>query len=510
MIQIGRFELDPEMRTLNCEAGRVHIGARAFDILTLLATERGRLVTKDELIRHIWPDTIVEENNLQVHLSAVRKALGADRDLIVTLPGRGYQLVGRSAHAPQMAMVAADAQHPSPFIVDDLPLHAGELFGRNEVIQEIADILRQAQAVTLVGAGGIGKTCLANVVARYVADRFADGVHFAGLAAHSDKAAVLTAVAAACGFAFSGGAASVAQIVAAIAGKQCLLIFDNAEQVIDVVADLTEVLTSHSPALRILTTSREPLRVAAESVFQVQPLEVPSVDAPCQEVLSASAVRLFLHRARAFQPRFADDPASISLVGEVCRRLDGIPLAIELAAARAATLGIDYLHRRLDERLQMLTGGRRTALPRHQSLRVTFDWSYALLSPVARAVFRRLSLFADRFLIEDACAVAVDDEIDPLLVMTSVCELAEKSLLGVEFEGALTRYRLPESTRAYAMEKLHNEGEAPRVTIAHARWLQRRVGHQGMSADRVMTGETLDNQKDALDPTPRAQLGVLV
>ena len=500
MIRIGRFELDPEMRTLNCGAARVHIGARAFDVLTLLATARGRLVTKDELIRHVWPDTIVEENNLQVHLSAVRKALGADRDLIVTLTGRGYLLVGRPADATPIAMAeAADAQRQRQCVAENLPLHVGELFGRDAVIQEIADILQQARAVTLVGAGGIGKTCLATVVARHVADRFADGVHFAGLAAHSDEAAVLSAVAAACGFVFAGGTVTAARIVAALAGKHCLLVLDNAEHVIDVVADLTEVLTRHSPTLRVLTTSREPLRVAAELVFQVQPLDVPLIDAQCHEVLAHSAVRLFLHRARTLQPRFADDAASVSLVGEVCRRLDGIPLAIELAAARAATLGIDGLHRRLDERLTMLTGGRRTALPRHQSLHATFDWSYALLTPVARAVFRRLSQFTNGFLIEEACAVAVDDEISPTLVMTSVGELAEKSLLRVELEGTLTRYRLPESTRAYAKEKLYDEGEAQRVAATHARWLQQRFSQQGTLAAYVKTGDTLDGLRDALD-----------
>ncbi|MGF7132779.1 putative ATPase/DNA-binding winged helix-turn-helix (wHTH) protein [Paraburkholderia sp. EB58] len=460
MIQIGRFELDPELRTLNGRSGRVRIGARAFDILMYLATSRGRLVTKDELIRHVWPDTIVEENNLQVHLSALRKALGADRNLIVTLTGRGYQLAGHFTRAQETtaAQTARNARVPRR-IIGDLPAQVGELYGRENVIQEITDLLPRARAVTLVGAGGIGKTCLASAVARCLADQFADGVHFAGLAPHANTPAVLGAVAHACGLACSGGTMSAVQIAAALAEKRCLLVLDNAEHVIDVVADLAEALTRFSPELRLLTTSREPLRVAAESVYQVKPLEAPASDAQCQEVLAHSSVRLFLQRARALQPGFGDDAASIALVGEVCRRLDGVPLAIELAAARAATLGIDGLHRRLDDRLNILTGGRRTALPRHRTLRATFDWSYALLDPVARTVFRRVGQLGGTFHIEDACTIAANDEITPTLVMTSIIELVEKSLLGVEFEGPVTRYRLPESTRAYAREKLRDEGE---------------------------------------------------
>ncbi|ANB76391.1 hypothetical protein AYM40_29600 [Paraburkholderia phytofirmans OLGA172] len=457
-------------------------------------------MTKDELIRHVWPDTIVEENNLQVHLSALRKALGADRDLIVTLTGRGYQLAGRPANTlPPGEFEIRHAQASFPCATDDVPLHAAELFGRKAVLQDIAEMLLQTQTVTLVGAGGIGKTSLATAVALHFKSRFQDGVYFAGLAGQSDASAVLVAVADACHLTFAGGEVTAARIAFALANKRCLVVLDNAEHVIDVVANLTEVLTRHNPLLRVLATSREPLRVPAESVYRVQPLEVPASDAQLEEVLTHSAVRLFLHRARALQPGFGRDAASISLVAEVCRRLDGIPLAIELAAARAATLGIDGLHRRLDDRLKVLTGGCRTSLPRHQTLRATFDWSYALLDPAVRAVFRRLSRFADSFSVEDACAIAVDNRISPTLVVTGISELVEKSLLGIEFGSALTRYRLAESTRAYAREKLHDEGEDPSVAAAHARWLQQRFGRERRHVPIALTGEAHCNLRDALD-----------
>jgi predicted ATPase len=276
-------------------------------------------------------------------------------------------------------------------------------------------------------------------------------------------------------------------------------VVDNAEHVIDVAADLTEALTRCGSGLSVLTTSREPLRTSAETVFRVPPLDVPLIDAQGQEVLAYSAVRLFLRRARALQPRFADDAASVSLVGEICRRLDGIPLAIELAAARAATLGIDGLHRRLDDRLKVLIGGRRTAMPRHQTLRATFDWSYALLDPAAQAVFRRLSQFASTFSIEAASAVAADRVITAMSVTTSVGELAEKSLLGVEFDGPRTRYRLPESTRAYAREKLQDEGEVHSVAARHARYLQQRFEQHWISVAHAATGEPLDRLRHELD-----------
>lgn len=500
MTQIGRFELDLEMRTLSCSGEQIHIGARAFDILALLASMRGRLVTKDELIRYVWPHTIVEENNLQVHLSTLRKALGTDRNLIMTLPGRGYQL---AQNPPDMAQPKAansgGTQGTLQPLADNLPLQTGELFGREAVIHDIAGMLEQAYAVTLVGAGGIGKTCLAVAVARHVANHFPDGVHFAALGAHSSTSAVLNAVANACGLALPDGSLTSARIARALGGKRCLVVLDNAEHVIEIVAELAETLTCHCPNLQVMTTSREPLRIAVETVFRVSPLDVPSIDAQCEDVLAHSAVRLFLHRARALQPDFAKDTTSVSLVGEVCRRLDGMPLAIELAAARATTFGIDGLRRRLDDRLKVLTGGCRNALPRHQTLRATFDWSYALLDQATRTVFRRLSRFADRFSLEDACSVAGDDWIDPMLVVMSISELTEKSLLMVEFEGTLTRYRLAESTRAYAREKLHDEGEEQRISAAHARWLQQRFATQWQCAGNLVSRDARDAMRNDLD-----------
>jgi predicted ATPase/DNA-binding winged helix-turn-helix (wHTH) protein len=497
MIQIGRSELDLQMRTLTCDGVAAHIRSRAFDILSLLASNRGTLVSKEELIRHVWPNTVVEDNNLEVHISAIRKALGADRGLIVTQAGRGYQLVGLQPDAGphNTANVSANRlRTPS-----NLPYQAGKIFGRSAETQDIATLLEQPGALTLVGAGGIGKTCLAVAAARQLSSMFPGGVHFVGLASVAENSAVLSTVTEACGISFERGRITAVRIVSALDTTRSLIVLDNAEHVIDTVANLVEALTRTNPNLSVLTTSREPLRVDGETVYPVQPLDVPALGAQTGEVLQHSAVQMFLHRAGALQSSLGDSVASLSLVGEVCRRLDGIPLAIELAASSAAALGIAGLHSRLDDRLKLLTRGSRTALPRHQTLRATFDWSYALLEPAARAIFRRVSRFADSFSIEDVCAVAENDrDVNAVPVMTSVCELVEKSLISVEFVGMSARYRLSESTRAYALAKARDEGEERKTAVTHARWVRRHFDQQWTLFPIILNRSTLNALRENL------------
>ncbi|WP_010112176.1 transcriptional regulator, partial [Burkholderia oklahomensis] len=260
------------------------------------------------------------------------------------------------------------------------------------------------------------------------------------------------------------------RIAGALAGPRRLLVLDNAEQVIAAVADV-ETLIAANDALRVLVTSREPLRIAPEAVFRVDPLDVPAANADDADTLARSAVRLFFSRANALQRTPGVQSAEIRVAGEICRRLDGIPLAIELAAARAATLGLEGVYRRLDDRLAMLGGGHRTALPRHQTLRATFDWSFALLDRRARAVFRRLAMFGGLFTFDAMCAVACDADLTIGGVIAAIDELVAKSLVTVEFDGPVAKYRLPESTRAYALEKLIAEGERHQIAARHARYL---------------------------------------
>ncbi|TCW83975.1 transcriptional regulator [Burkholderia sp. SRS-46] len=469
MIQIGTLSVDFAQRDIRRHGAPLRVGARAFDILEVLHRADGRVVSKDDIMDAVWPGVIIEENCLQVHVAALRRLLGDHRGLIKTVPGRGYMLVA-GAHPGAPATRPADAPLPG----DGPRPSFAPLIGRQAEIGQIIDLLDRMPVVTLVGAGGIGKTSLAAQVARDLRRRARDTVYWVELARAATHDDVLCALAAALDLA-GHGEPDLDGIANAIAASRCLIVLDNAEHVVDVIASLVETLAARTDALHMLVTSREPLHVPAERVLRVAPLAVPSSGARADEIAGCSAVQLFLCRVRA-TAGCAPDEVGLRLAGDICRRLEGLPLAIELAAARVATLGIEGVASRLDDRLNLLTGGLRAALPRHQALRATFDWSHALLSPAARALFRRLGCFIGPFTFDAVGAVAavfgtpVDETIGAL------GELVAKSLLSVEFRSAHAQYWLTESTRAYALEKLRNEGEFARVATRCARYAREQAG----------------------------------
>jgi len=499
MIELGRFQIDLEMRTLRQGGEVVRLGSRAFDILAVVTSAAGRLVTKDELMEAVWPETVVEENNIQVHISALRKALGPDRDLIRTIPGRGYQLM-----QPQQQSQAKAASSQTSG-ARRLPPPKIDFVGRDAALEQIRAMLAQTHVLTLVGAGGIGKTSLAIEVARHAAVDFPEPPCLIELATLTTREAVLAAIVEGCGQPISGQQADVAQVAAALGQNRRLLLLDNAEHVIDYVAETVESLIAVSDSLRVLVTSREPLRIMPETVFRVDPLDVPRPQSTDTEILQHSAVDLFLTRANSLQGQVCLDSDEIRLVGEICRRLDGIPLAIELAAARIVALGVEGVYRRLDDRMAILTGGYRTALPRHQTLRATFDWSFALLDASTRSLFRRLAIFGGGFTFEAMCAVVCDAELTVGSVICGISELVNKSLVNVEFDGPVAKYRLPESTRAYALEKLQAEGEKQEITSRGARYFS--SFFQARLSETTRTGadnspdlrQTLDDARSAFD-----------
>ncbi|WP_063553206.1 ATP-binding protein [Burkholderia territorii] len=464
MIQIGNLSVDFEQRDIRHHGASLRIGARALDILEVLHRANGSLVSKDDIMDAVWPGLIVEENRLQVHVATLRKALGPNRDLIKTVPGRGYLLIAHPPVAHTVAPPASDVAHDA-----DAASHPVPLVGRQAEIGQIVDMLERAPVVTLVGAGGIGKTSLAERVAHELRARPGERVLFVELARAATRDDVLRAIGIELGLDVDGVPA-VERLGDAFAAARGLLVLDNAEHVVDLVADLVETLTSHSAPLRVLVTSREPLHISVEAVFRVSPLAVPDGGASPDEIVRHSAVELFLARIRAATPDCAVDAAGLRLIGDICRRLDGLPLAIELAAARVATLGLEVVAARLDDRLNLLTGGLRSALPRHQTLRATFDWSYVLLDAAARSLFRRMACFIGPFTFDAARDVAMDPGMPAAEMVALLGELVAKSLVAVEFNGAQARYRLTESTRAYALEKLHNEGEFDAVAARHARY----------------------------------------
>ncbi|WP_321945468.1 ATP-binding protein [Paraburkholderia sp. J10-1] len=480
MIQIGSLQVSFDQRNIQRNGVSLRIGARAFDILEVLYRANGAILSKDDIMDAVWPGQIVEENRLQVHIAALRKLLGVDRDLIKTVPGRGYLLVARGAQTSEAAEtgetrppIATALQLPS------LPALVTPLIGRAAEIEQLLDHLERGPVTTVVGAGGIGKTALALHVANEVHRRSGRTICFVELARASSSEAVLAILADTLKLPMCDGQHRADALYDVLAESGCLLVLDNAEHVIDVAAGLVEALLVRNASVRVLVTSREALHIRAESVLRLEPLAVPETGLATQEMLAYSAVELFLSRARSLAMDCAADERSIALAADICRRLDGLPLAIELAAARVATLGVEGVASRLDHQLDLLTGGLRSALPRHQTLRATFEWSYALLDAPSRILFRRLGCFTDAFAFDAVCAVATEPGMSIAVVVSSLGELATKSLLNVEFHGPIATYRLTKSTRAYAMEKLRDEGEVHVIASRHMRYMKKRIEESG-------------------------------
>ncbi|HEV2443722.1 MAG TPA: winged helix-turn-helix domain-containing protein [Steroidobacteraceae bacterium] len=471
-LEFGRFRLFTRQRELRLGDITVPLGSRAFDVLLILVEAEGELVTKEELLARVWPGAVVEESNIQVQVSALRKALGEDRNLILTVPLRGYRFTGEvraldaDGRAPQPTDPGPQAPRPSP---TNLPAPVSDFIGRETELRELRELLRQSRLVTLVGTGGIGKTRLGLEAARATLEEFPDGVWLAELAPLTDPDLVASAINTALGLQSGAGRWTSERLAAALRGRRLLLVLDNCEHVIGAAAREAEALLRAVPGARILATSQEPLGLDGECTYRLSPLEFPVEEtAEPAATLRHDAVRLFVARARAADPHFDLSERNAATIATICRRLDGIPLAIELAAARAAALGIEGLARRLDLRFHVLTGGRRTALPRHQTLRATLDWSHRLLAEPDRIVLRRLAVFAGSFSLEAAARVVADSALAEWEVIGRIAELVDKSLVVADVAGRERRYRLLETTHAYAMEKLADSGEFGSLARLHA------------------------------------------
>ncbi|HTT80223.1 MAG TPA: winged helix-turn-helix domain-containing protein [Stellaceae bacterium] len=475
-VAFGRFRVFPHRRELLADGRPVKLGGRAFDVLMALIEARGAVLGKDALMARVWPDRVVEENNLQSQIVALRRVFGAERELIRTVSGRGYQFTGDARILRQLAddhvrAALVPAQLGSTLPLTNLPHAVSALIGRDEELGEILNLAAAHRLVTLTGAGGIGKTRLALALARELLPHFADGVWVAELSSLADPGLVPATVAAAVGLELGGREASPQRVAQALAAKRLLVVFDTCEHVIAAASALAEAVLRAGSAACIIATSRESLRAEGEWIYPLPPLTVPAEDpAEADDPQRYAAVRLFLDRARAAEPRFAPDRHAISTIAAICRRLDGIPLAIELAAARAAALGIEELAARLGDRFRLLTGGRRTALPRHQTLRATHDWSYELLLEPERVILRHLAVFAGAFSLEAAGAIAPGADFSQSEVVDSLSSLIAKSLVAAETGTTIARYRLLDTTRAYALEKLAESGKANAIWRRHAEY----------------------------------------
>jgi predicted ATPase/DNA-binding winged helix-turn-helix (wHTH) protein len=471
----GECEIDLARRELRVLGAPVPVGGRAFEIIEVLAQSAGELVTKDELMDRIWPGAVVMENTLQVHAAAVRKALGPYRSLLKTEARRGYRLLGEwivrrhVAATPPVGLQRMRVDGESP--VTNFPATITRLIGRTAAVARLRDLISAYRVVTLTGPGGIGKTTLAMKVARCMLGEFTDGGWLVELAPLSDPSLVPSAVAGALRLELGSNNILPEAVARAIGAKKLLLVLDNCEHLIGAVATLAETLLAFCPHTTILATSREILRIRGEQVYRVSPLEVPAIEQiEVAEILGHSAPELFITRAKELGADFSSNSQHLSIIAEICRHLDGIPLAIEFAAARAATLDLEPVARGLSNRFALLTSGRRTALPRHRTLRATLDWSHELLPEAERCLLRRLAVFQGGFTLEAATAVTCDDSYLAPTVTDSMSNLVEKSLVTLSGSTPAARWRLLETIRAYALDKLDTAGERERIARRHAKY----------------------------------------
>ena len=520
----GEWEVDLTRRELRTRGDSVPLGGRAFAIFAVLVQSAGKLVTRDELMARVWPDAIVEENTLEVHISAVRKALGQDREALRTSSGRGYRLVGewtlRKQGTPADSIVADPQRMAAQAFHSNLPAPAAEIIGRIAAVRQLKELLCACRAITLTGPGGIGKTTLALEVARSLLPDFHGDVWLVDMLSLTDPDLLPSMVASILGLKLSSEEISAEPVAQAIGGRKLLLVLDNCEHVIDAAARLAETIARLCPATSIVATSREVLRIEGEYVYRVPPLDVPSQDQEKSDIVREhSAVKLFIARARALDSAFSPHAENIRAIAAICRRLDGIPLAIEFAAARAAVLGPELVLSRLDERFALLTGGRRTALPRHQTLRATLDWSYELLPAPERCLLRRLGIFAAGFTLEAASAVMSGQGCAPPAILEQIANLVAKSLLTTDGAAPVGRWRLLETIREYALEVLAESGEtaqAARCCAEFFRDLVRPAMHGSQVPptveDMARYAREIDNVRAALDwsfsPVGDAAIGI--
>ena len=450
----GRLELRPATRQLLVDQQPAALGARAFDLLLALIERRDRLVTKDELLALVWPGLVVEENNLQVQVSALRKLLGPDA--IATVAGRGYRFT------LEPKQVDAPPSSPARVAKHNLPAQVASFIGRERELVDLRAMLASHRLVTLVGIGGIGKTRLALQLAAGVADEYPDGVWFVDLAPISDPRLVANAVASTLGVREEPGRPLIETLRQFVADRTLLLLLDNCEHLLLACAPLARDLLQAGRTLAIVATSREPLHVPGEATFPLAPLPAPGPggDVAPETLRAYAAVDLFVDRAIDARPDFALTRDNAAAVARICRDLDGIPLALELAAARIRSMSADAIAGHLTDRFALLKGSDRTALPRQQTLRAAIDWSYDLLAPPERALLQRLSVFAGGFALDAAEAVGASDDVSPNDVLDLLGHLVDKSL--VAFDARKERYRLLETVRQYAHERLAaSGGEAP-------------------------------------------------
>jgi predicted ATPase/DNA-binding winged helix-turn-helix (wHTH) protein len=489
-LSFGPFSLSAGERLLTKKGAPVELGARALDILIVLSSTPNQVVSKKELMSRVWPDVVVEEGSLRFHMAGLRKALGDGKNgarYITTLAGRGYCFVapisktnGRHEGAP---VIAGHFPHAN------LPNRLGRMVGRDDDVLKLSAQLMASRFVTIVGPGGVGKTTVAVAVAHHLANAFSGSVLFVDLGMLSDPRLATTAVSSMLGLSVQSDDATPG-LIAFLKDRRILLILDTCEHLVDAVAGLAAKVMEAAPQVHVLATSRETLRIEGEHVYRLDalayPPDVPGLTAAA--VREFPAVQLFLERAAASGAHLDVSDVEAPIVADICRKLDGVALAIELAARRVESYGLQQTAALLDQHLTLLWVGSRTAPPRQKTLQATLNWSYALLSELERMVLRRLSIFVGHFTLDAALDVATGASLDRTTVMGALDSLVEKSMVAVRPIGAMVRYRLLDTTRAYALELGIGDAELADLAVSHATYYQRWLEHSADEWEKLSSG----------------------
>jgi predicted ATPase/DNA-binding winged helix-turn-helix (wHTH) protein len=489
-ISFGPFSLVASERVLTKEGAPVELGARTLDALVALVSRPNEVISKRELLALIWPDVVVEEGSLRFHVAALRKALGDGKDgarYIATVPGRGYCFVAPISHSSDRG--TARAEVTPGFTHANLPNPLIRMVGRANDVLTLSTQLTAARFVSIVGAGGVGKTTVAVAVAHELVEAFAGAVLFVDLGMLSDPN--LTATAVACMLGLSVQTDDVApSVIAYLRDKRVLLILDTCEHLVDAVAVLASGIFAAAPQVYILATSREALRVEGEHVYKLDPLACPPDDLKLTAAVLQTfpATQLFVERVAASGSRLELSDAEAGIVASICRRLDGLALAIELAAGRVEAHGLQQTAELLDQRLTLMWPGHRTAPPRQKTLQATLDWSFGLLSELERVVLRRLAVFVGHFTIEAALAVVTSATVDQALVFGAIDNLVAKSMVAARPVGAMVRYRLLDATRAYMLNISVEEAEVADLAARHATYYRRWLEQTGTEWPTLSTG----------------------
>ena len=487
--RFGAWEIDLTRREMRLNGVPTDIGGRAFEIVEALVQSAGELIDKYDLMNRVWPGAVVEENTLQAQISALRKVLGPDRGLLKTIAGRGYRLLGDwIIQREDFAATGMPTAEPVRSYVTNLTAPPSALIGRKVAETQLLQLLSTYRMVTMTGPGGIGKSVLAQAVARNLFGTFGGDGLLVELTSLSDPTLVPFAVATVLGLKQGGGEISFGSIAREISARKLLLVLDNCEHLIEGAARLAEALVRSCPNTTILATSREVLRIDGEYVYRVPPLDVPGQsEDEDHHILGRSAVQLLITRTKALNADFSPLGKDLQLVATISRQLDGIPLAIEFAAARVATLGLQQVAARLHDRFNLLTRGLRTALPRHQTLLATLDWSHELLSEAEARVLRHLAVFNGDFSLD--AAVAVMGKLDAVEVADSLEGLVVKSLVVADFQAGDDHYRLLDTIRAYALEKLRGAGEHREAARYHAEYFREALIQAEAESNSVLQGD---------------------